>query len=189
MTDFFEKAVVKKKEHDQRKGQTSSQGDTEPMQIDSPKAADVDEPTTLADLDDGNDLSAMTSPAVLKRAREEEDSAAGVSEGDDQQGKKARVSAPAPPPPPPPPAGDMRDDEMQGTSEDYSSGEGFSIKGAAGGLHQRTTKYAQSPMQVATPPTTNSPDEDERERRRREFSGVNAERMKHLGFLDRSNGR
>ncbi|THX29168.1 hypothetical protein D6C97_04727 [Aureobasidium pullulans] len=189
VTDFFEKAVVKKKEHDQRKGQTSSQGDTEPMQIDSPKAADIDEPTTLADLDDGNDLSAMTSPAVLKRAREEEGSAAGASEGDDQQGKKARVSAPAPPPPPPPPAGDMRDDEMQGTSEDYSSGEGFSIKGAAGGLHQRTTKYAQSPMQVATPPTTNSPDEDERERRRREFSGVNAERMKHLGFLDRSNGR
>lgn len=179
VAEFFERAVVKKKEHDQRKGQSSSQADVETMQIDLPK--DVD-------MENSNGIAATPSPAVLKRARDEEGSTAGADHEDDQQGKKAKVSAPAPPPPPPPPAGDVRKESMQPSSEDYSGAEGFSIKGAAGGLHQRTAKY-QSPMQVATPPTTNSPDAEERERRRREFSGVNADRMRHLGFMDGSNDR
>ena len=83
----------------------------------------------------------------------------------------------------------MREEDMQPGSDDYSSVEGFSIKGAAGGLQQRQPKYAESPMQIATPPTTNSPDAEERERRRREYSGLNAERMKNLGFLDGANNR
>ncbi|KAI5197684.1 hypothetical protein E4T38_07872 [Aureobasidium subglaciale] len=180
VAEFFERAVVKKKEHDQRKGQSSSQADMETMQIDSPKK-DVD-------MENSNGIAATPSPPVLKRARDEEGSTAGADHDDDQQGKKAKVAAPAPPPPPPPPAGDVRKESMQPSSEDYSGAEGFSIKGAAGGLHQRTAKY-QSPMQVATPPTTNSPDAEERERRRREFSGVNADRMRHLGFMDGSNDR
>jgi hypothetical protein len=179
VTEFFERAVVKKREHDQRKGQGSTQEGTDDMQVDSPKDAGIDV----------NDISASLSPANLKRARNEESSTAGAAHEDDPQGKKARVSAPAPPPPPPPPAGGMREEDMQAGGDDYSSVEGFSIKGAAAGLQQRQPKYAESPMQTATPPTTNSPDAEERERRRREFSGLNADRMKNLGFLDGANGR
>lgn len=157
------------------------------MQVDSPKDADIDDVPN----NDNNDTVASLSSANLKRARNEESSTTGAVPEDDPQGKKARVSAPAPPPPPPPPAGDMHEEDMQAGSEqagaeDYPNAEGFSIKGAAGGLQQRMPKYAESPMQVATPPTTNSPDAEERERRRREFSGLNAERMKNLG-LDGAN--
>lgn len=155
------------------------------MQVDSPKDADVDD---VPNNDDNNDTAVSLSSANLKRARNEDSSMAGAANEDDPQGKKARVSAPAPPPPPPPPAGDLREEDMQAGSEDYSNADGFSIKGAAGGLQQRMPKYAESPMQVATPPTTNSPDAEERERRRREFSGLNAERMRNLG-LDGANDR
>ncbi|KAG9594939.1 hypothetical protein KCU97_g5419, partial [Aureobasidium melanogenum] len=189
VTDFFERAVVKKKEHDQRKGQSSNQAGTDAMQVDSPKDADVEDVSNVAGMhtnDDNNDTAASLSSANLKRARIEESSMTGAAHEDDPQGKKARVSAPAPPPPPPPPAGNMHEEDMQAGSEDYSNAEGFSIKGAAGGLQQRMPKHAESPMQVATPPTTNSPDAEERERRRREFSGLNAERMRNLG-LDGAN--
>jgi hypothetical protein len=182
VTEFFERAVVKKKEHDQRKGQGSNPADAGDMQVDSPKDANI---TGAAS---NNDVSASLSPANLKRSRNEESSTTGASHEDDPQGKKARVSAPAPPPPPPP-AGGVREEEMQVGSDDYSSVEGFSIKGAAAGLQQRQPKYAESPMQTATPPTTNSPDAEERERRRREFSGLNADRMKNLGFLNGANNR
>ncbi|KAH0363646.1 hypothetical protein KCU65_g7234, partial [Aureobasidium melanogenum] len=185
VADFFERAVVKKKEHDQRKGQNSNQSGADAMQVDSPKDAVVDD---VATNDDNNDTAASLSSTNLKRARNEESSTTGAAHEDDPQGKKARVSAPAPPPPPPPPAGDMHEEDMQAGSEDYSNMEGFSIKGAAGGLKQRMSKHAESPMQVATPPTTNSPDAEERERRRREFSGLNAERMRNLG-LDGANDR
>jgi hypothetical protein len=189
VTEFFERAVVKKREHDQRKGQGSTQAGTDDMQVDSPKDADIDGLPNVAGIDSNNDLSASLSPANLKRARNEESSVTGAAHEDDPQGKKARVSAPAPPPPPPPPAVGMREEDMQVGSDDHSSVEGFSIKGAAAGLQQRQPKYAESPMQTATPPTTNSPDAEERERRRREFSGLNADRMKSLGFLDRANDR
>lgn len=189
VTDFFERAVVKKKEHDQKKGQCSNQAGTDDMQVDTPKDTDINDIPNVAGMDRTNDISASLSPANLKRARNEESSTTGAAHEDDPQGKKARVSAPAPPPPPPPPAGDMREEDMQTGSDDYSSVEGFSIKGAAGGLQQRQPKYAASPMQIATPPTTNSPDAEERERRRREFNGLNADRMKNLGFLDGANNR
>lgn len=182
VTEFFERAVVKKKEHDQRKGQGSNQTDAGDMQVDSPKDANI------TGTDSNNDISASLSPAKLKRSRNEESSTTGASHEDDPQGKKARVSAPAPPPPPPP-AGGVREEDMHVGSDDYSSVEGFSIKGAAAGLQQRQPKYAESPMQTATPPTTNSPDAEERERRRREFSGLNADRMKNLGFLNGANNR
>jgi hypothetical protein len=188
VTEFFERAVVKKKEHDQRKGEGSNPADAGDMQVDSPKDANNDGPSNIAGTDSNNGVSASLSPANLKRPRNEESSTTGATHEDDQQGKKARVSAPAPPPPPPP-AGSMREDDMQAGSDDYSSVEGFSIKGAAGGLQQRQPKYAESPMQTATPPTTNSPDAEERERRRREFSGLNADRMKNLGFLNGANNR
>ncbi|KAG9561834.1 hypothetical protein KCU79_g6753, partial [Aureobasidium melanogenum] len=189
VTDFFERAVIKKKEHDQRKGQSSNQAGTDAMQVDSPKDAEIEDVSNVAGIhtnDDNVDTAASLSSANLKRARNEEISMTGAAHEDDPQGKKARVSAPAPPPPPPLPAGDMHEEDMQAGSEDYSNAEGFSIKGAAGGLQQRMPKYAESPMQVATPPTTNSPDAEERERRRREFSGLNAERMRNLG-LDGAN--
>jgi hypothetical protein len=182
VTEFFERAVVKKKEHDQRKGHGSNQADAGDMQVDSPKDANN------AGTDGNNDISASLSPTNLKRSRNEESSTIGASHEDDPQGKKARVSAPAPPPPPPP-AGGMREDDMQTGSDEHSSAEGFSIKGAAAGLQQRQPKYAESPMQTATPPTTNSPDAEERERRRREFSGLNADRMKNLGFMNGANNR
>lgn len=189
VTDFFERAVVKKKEHDQRKGQSSNQTGTDDMQVDSPKEAGNGDLPSAPGVNNNDNISASLSPANLKRARNEESSTTGAADEDDSQGKKARVSAPAPPPPPPPPAGGMREEDMQPGSDDYSSVEGFSIKGAAGGLQQRQPKYAESPMQIATPPTTNSPDAEERERRRREYSGLNAERMKNLGFLDGANNR
>ncbi|KAG9770641.1 hypothetical protein KCU75_g7915, partial [Aureobasidium melanogenum] len=191
VTDFFERAVVKKKEHDQRKGQSSNQAGTDAMQVDSPKDADVEDVSNVAgmhtnDDNNNNDTAASLSSANLKRSRNEGSSMTGAAHEDDPQGKKARVSAPAPPPPPPPPAGNMHEEDMQTGSEDYPNAEGFSIKGAAGGIQQRMPKYAESPMQVATPPTTNSPDAEERERRRREFRGLNAERMRNLG-LDGAN--
>jgi hypothetical protein len=189
VTEFFERAVVKKKEHDQRKGQGSNQADTGDMQVDSPKDANIDGPSDIAGIDSNNNISASLSPANLKRARNETSSTTGAAHEDDPQGKKARVSAPGPPLPPPPPAGGVREEDMQTGSDDYSSAEGFSIKGAAAGLQQRQPKYAESPMQTATPPTTNSPDAEERERRRREFSGLNADRMKNLGFLNGANNR
>jgi hypothetical protein len=189
VTDFFERAIVKKKEHDQKKGQGSNQTGTDDMQVDSPKDFGSGDLPNVTGMDNNDNISASLSPANLKRARNEENSTTGAAHEDDPQGKKVKVSAPVPPPPPPPPVRDMREEDMQTGSDDYSSVEGFSIKGAAGGLQQRQPKYAESPMQIATPPTTNSPDAEEKERRRREFSGLNADRMKNLGFLDGANNR
>ncbi|KAH0285573.1 hypothetical protein KCU62_g7404, partial [Aureobasidium sp. EXF-3399] len=189
VTEFFERAVVKKKEHDQRKGQGSTQTGTDDMQVDSPKDAGNGDLSNVTGGNNNDNISASLSPANLKRARNDESSTTGAAHEDDPQGKKAKVSAPAPPPPPPPPAGGMREDDVEIGSDNYSSVEGFSIKGAAGGLQQRQPKYAESPMQIATPPTTNSPDAEERERRRREFSGLNADRMKNLGFMNGANIR
>jgi len=186
VTEFFERAVVKKREHDQRKGQGSTQADTVDIQVDSPSANNGG-PSVVAGMDSDNGAPVSLSPANLKRARNEESSITGAANDDDPQGKKARVSAPGPPPPPPPPTGGLREEDMQTGSDDYSSAEGFSIKGAAAGLQHRQQKYAESPVQTATPPTTNSPNAEERERRRREFSGLNADRMKNLGFLDGAN--
>lgn len=189
VTEFFERAVVKKKEHDQRKGQGSTPAGTDDMQVGSPKDAGNGELSIITGVNNNDIIPASPNPANLKRARDDESTIIGASHEDDPQGKKARVSAAAPPPPPPPPAGGMRDEDMQTGSDDYSSVEGFSIKGAASGLQQRQQKYAESPMQIATPPTTNSPDAEEKERRRREFGGLNAERMKNLGFSDGANNR
>jgi len=49
---------------------------------------------------------------------------------------------------------------------------------------EHQTVKGTTPTQVATPPTTGSPEhgEDDRERRRREFSGLNPDRMRALGF-------
>ena len=59
--------------------------------------------------------------------------------------------------------------------------------GALNGVHLEADN-GHSPQQVATPPTTGSPDlyndSDSRERKKREFGGLNPERMKALGLMD-----
>lgn len=174
VTDFFNKVVVKKTDHDKREAEKTAQGGAAATDMPALGTPQVDTVSPLPD--------ATFSPSTLKRRRDEEIAVMEVANEDDPSGKKARISAV--PLPPPPPAEDPDEEAVRGGSEDFSHTEGFSIKGAAAGLNRQASKYGESPMQTATPPTTNSPDEDERERRRREYSGVNAQRMRQLGLMD-----
>lgn len=73
------------------------------------------------------------------------------------------------------------------TDLDNGTGPQASVKIGNGSLATASPMHLDernSPMQTATPPTTGSPDlgEDERARKKREFGGLNPERMRALGL-------
>ncbi len=148
----------------------------------------------LEELTDGEDLE-----TVLKRQRMDE---------------PTTVAPPPPPPPPPPPAVDdvngspmQMDQDVLTPNEDVSASfthaalvavhdaavsDDQAEAGAEGGF--RINGLAAKPMngiqddvsQTATPPTTNSPDDEEVEKaaKRAQFSGMNPDRMRQLGLFD-----
>ena len=63
---------------------------------------------------------------------------------------------------------------------------GFPLKGISSRPGSSHTDRIFEPMQTATPPTTNSPDQDEPEKvaKRAAFSGMNPARMRQLGLYD-----
>lgn len=189
VTQFFEKAVVKKKDREDKKKTER------PSQQDESMASHEDRSATGASLaGDGDPMvldeneSSFTnqSPSLGKRRREDEETGGGA-EHDDSLGKKLRIEQSRPPPPPPPPPSGNTDksqmtDAGRTPSEEPANrsainkeeGPGFTIKGIA----RASSKTAESPTQVATPPTTGSPDGSEREKQRREYSGMNPDRMR-----------
>lgn len=133
-----------------------------------------------------------STPATFKRRHDEQETNGGA-EVEDLTSKKPRLEqaqadALPPPPPPPPPAGDMDVDgqdghtpvqeagaEMMAASE-QDDGPGFTIKGIAGA----SSRAGHSPTQVATPPTTGSPDGSERGKVKTDYTGMNPDRVRRM---------
>lgn len=188
--------MIKKKDHDKRKTEKTVQPSDGTTPNASPPAS-ARSPSNVKDeyvlqtpaKGDESRASPMSvdpkeSPSSLKRRREEQETNEGA-ETEDSASKKLRSEQipqqhPPPPPPPPPPTESAngvtltelgRTPSEEPTSED---GPGFTIKGIA----RASSIAAESPMQVATPPTTGSPDGSEREKRRREYTGMNPDRMR-----------
>lgn len=148
------------------------------------------------------------SPDSKKRkADEDEQTIAGALKRMRSESETGDLAPPPPPPPPPPPADSNEDSMAEGLTPDndvgdtsYAEGDGnlrhgddaMEIDDGAGAPNKAlngtlaATHFDEhnSPMQTATPPTTGSPDlgEDERERKKREFGGLNPDRMRALGF-------
>lgn len=197
VTNFFEKAVEKRKSHAKRKAENGSREDG--VSKDGANNQQEDDAMDISD----NELEAeykasstpaevTSSPGVLKRRREELEAIAGAEDPDNKKLRTLIPPAPPPPPPPPPPLNRSTEDiEMAGmtpreeTSNMVNSAEGLglSIKGAAN-RSRPSSRQGESPMQTATPPTTGSPDDGERERRKKNFSGMNPDRLRSLGLLE-----
>ncbi|KAL1306579.1 hypothetical protein AAFC00_005263 [Neodothiora populina] len=194
--EYFQKAADKKKERDKRKaGQPDqAQGSTTPA--DSPPAKD-DDPMDVSTNNPENNTPLDTkteeilTPSTLKRRFEEQEhDINGAVDADDERSKKQRTEQmqqqPPPPPPPPPPPAEDTQSQSYSPGEDPSSGptsaaskeDGprFSVKGIA----SASLKAEQSPTQIATPPTTGSPDGSEGDKQRAEYTGMNSERMRHI---------
>lgn len=194
VTNFFEKAVEKRKSHGKRKAETGSKEDSiskgglgNGQEEDALEISDNELEEEYKAL--STPVDTTSSPGMPKRRREEQEAIAGA---DDPENKKLRtLIPPIPPPPPPPPSRDMEDVEMAGMTpkEDASrinvptEGPGFSIRGIANASRPGSEQDG-SPMQTATPPTTGSPDDGERERRKKEFTGMNPDRLRSLGLLE-----
>ncbi|CAK3809516.1 Histone-lysine N-methyltransferase, H3 lysine-36 specific [Lecanosticta acicola] len=186
---FFEKAVKKLDKKKSEKKSTQDEGSTTPLG--SPPAVDDNAAPALSDHDmdaededeDATPGGSANSPSTLKRKHAHAELANLTAE--ELIAKKQRLEAeeaapPPPPPPPPPPAGD----ETDGADNDL----GFAIKGAAS--QSRPVSQNGEPRQIATPPTTGSPDHDEAEKavKRANFAGMNPDRMRQLGLMDGASG-
>ncbi|KAK4633254.1 Histone-lysine N-methyltransferase, H3 lysine-36 specific [Fulvia fulva] len=199
---FFEKAMKKKAavetkraERKVKKGEASNTPDGSPAKAGSPMLEEDDAVSDheMAGAGEGLDatpIDSMDSPATNKRRREE---LANIADEEAAILKRPRTdTTQAPPPPPPPPADLAQDDEQPATilKEDLNAVDdadlGFSIKGAAKLAHSRPESVNGEPHQIATPPTTGSPDRDEAEKaiKLANFAGMNPERMRQLGLVD-----
>lgn len=198
---FFEKAVKKKETAELRKAERKAkkeQGSNTPAgsppAVGSPMLNDVDD-ADEPDLDATPEDSAST---ALKREREEDL----ANLADTLILKKQRTESiefQPPPPPPPPPAGDEDSMAMDEATSASNGGErspmqvatnggasaivehgGFSIKGAAASASRPVSRNSE-PSQIATPPTTGSPERDEATKdAQRQYSGMNPDRMRQL---------
>ncbi|KAK5172758.1 histone methyltransferase set2 [Saxophila tyrrhenica] len=151
----------------------------------------------IEELTDGEDLE-----SVLKRQRTEDPDTV------------ATAAPPPPPPPPPPPAGSANGEPMQLDQDALTPNEDVSesfthealvsvhdaavdddqaVAGSEDGSHTNGTAAAKSTngvpdevSQTATPPTTNSPDDEEAQKiaKRAQFSGMNPARMRQLGLFN-----
>lgn len=201
---FFEKAVKKKEAAEKKKSEKKTQKEegsntpdgSPPAGAGSPVVEDDDAPVLSDHEMDGEDAEATpgratNSPATLKRRREE---LSNLTEEElilKKQRLESDASAP-PPPPPPPPADDASIDSRDATPHHLAangadSERGFSIKGAASHIHGRP---GSQNGQIATPPTTGSPDVEEVEKaqQRSQYAGMNPERMRQLGLMDGTSG-
>ncbi|KAF2016498.1 hypothetical protein BU24DRAFT_328480, partial [Aaosphaeria arxii CBS 175.79] len=158
--DYMDKAVVKKEAKDKERaakaerrakekaaGKVPAEASPEsPKKEEAPERADSDD--EMIGLSDDEDALA----ADLKRKREEDYEVASP--------KKLRPDAvPAPPPPPPPPAEDMPQDIEGAHLTPIEYADPFTIAAMSGSpstelLPDRLKNGAESPMQLATPPTT-----------------------------------
>lgn len=209
--EFFEKAVKKREAAEQRKAEKKAakrdEGGHTPAgspsaAIESPVQNGEDEVALSEDEHEATPAESHESPSTLKRRL-------GSVDADDDIGlKKQRIEgeqAPPPPPPPPPPANGPDDDQdiltpnenVPGSLthealasaydaamvEQHANGESFASAGA--------TDPRKQSMQIATPPTTGSPEHEEAEKtkqdERQRFAGMNPERMRQLGLMDGAN--
>ncbi|EME48111.1 hypothetical protein DOTSEDRAFT_167709 [Dothistroma septosporum NZE10] len=199
---FFEKAVKKKAaseakraERKDKKGEESNTPDGSPTKAGSPFLEDDDAVSDhdMAEIGDDIDATPMDStdsPSTNKRRREE---LANIADEEVAMLKRQRIAMHAPPPPPPPADFDLNDEQATPIpNEDLAAFDdadlGFSIKGAARSSHSRPESSNGEPQQIATPPTTGSPDRDDAEKamKRANFAGMNPERMRQLGLVDGS---
>lgn len=197
---FFEKAVKKKAaaetkraERKAKKGEASNTPDGSPAKAGSPVLEDDDAGSDVDMTEAGNGLDATPidstgSPAANKRRRGDE--LANIADEEVAILKRQRLDPlqQAPPPPPPPPAEFEQPEPLlnEGSNAADDADLGFSIKGAAKSAHSRPESRNGEPHQIATPPTTGSPDRDEAEQaiKRANFAGMNPERMRQLGLVD-----
>lgn len=189
--NFFEKAVKKKEAAELRKAERKAKKDRgSNSPVGSPMPAGEDEfYGPILDESPGGSPGESTGSA-LKREREED---VAISP-DSLTLKKQRMETVQPPPPPPPPPSRedplaMSDHSAQreeypvptahGSSGYASEQGGFSIKGAASASSRPASRNGE-PNQIATPPTTGSPDRDEAAKAARQYSGMNPDRMRQL---------
>lgn len=167
---FFEKAVKKKESAELKKVERKAkkeQGSSTP--VGSPPGAGS---PMLDDDDDDDEGQFDATPedaagSASKRQREED--LANLADTIILKKQRTESVEVQPPPPPPPPPG----------NEDEAAS-GFSIKGAASS-NSRPGSRNSEPNQVATPPTTGSPDRDEATKAaQNQFSGMNPDRMRQL---------
>lgn len=208
--EFFDKAVVKKREHDRKRAEKEKvakkaagsttplgsppQADGSPMDLDN-----TQDEVVLSDMEDDDDkpptsaTDEVESPAsLLKRKREEDAAGTGTGGSIDKRARTNELGVP-PPPPPPPPADDMHGGQMPEAgltpNEDVSgSFTNEALEAVAHGsvAHQSNGDGNGAAYQIATPPTTGSPhhSEEDKEKRKRDFAGLNPDRMRALGLLD-----
>lgn len=185
---FFEKALKKRQAADQKRAERTARKENGDGGSNTPAGSPGAAPASPVMVDDASDHE-MDEPeragdtpqaSTLKRARDE---LAALADEDIAMKKQRTASADAaPPPPPPPPAMDLEQQEQlaeQGPELDDDVG--FSIKGAAR-IHSRPNSRSDEPRQIATPPTTGSPDYDEKALKRSNYAGMNPDRLRQLGL-------
>ncbi|KAJ9622293.1 histone methyltransferase set2 [Taxawa tesnikishii (nom. ined.)] len=184
--EFFDKAVVKKREHDRKRAEKEKvakkaagsttplgsppQADGSPMDLDN-----TQDEVVLSDMEDDDDkpptsaTDEVESPASLLKRKREED-AAGTGTADDMHGGQM------------PEAGLTPNEDVSGSFTNEA------LEAVAHGsvAHQSNGDGNGAAYQIATPPTTGSPhhSEEDKEKRKRDFAGLNPDRMRALGLLD-----
>jgi SET domain-containing protein len=202
----------KKKAEKQARGDQSNTPQGSPQAGGGSLIKDDDDPVLSDDEDVGGAEATPESSSALKRMREDILNEA----ADDAVLKKLRTNdgiSPAPPPPPPPPPAEPEPESMdtdpspseyqQDTPSNHATGMhttggaehdmygnghdlGFHIRGASSRPGSSQKNHPLDTLQIATPPTTGSPDTEDPEKvaRRQAYSGMSADRMRQLGLFD-----
>lgn len=180
--NFFEKAVKKKEAAELKKAERKAK--KEQGQGESPVGSPMPEDDVKFDEPDLDESPGESTGSALKREREEDMAHSSDSLTLKKQRTESMEVRPTPPTPPPPPSQPMTMDGAPAASqggESFAAEQGgFSIKGAASSSSRPESRNGE-PNQIATPPTTGSPDHDDAAKAaQRQFSGMNPDRMRQL---------